>query len=534
MAPFARVVIIALMLVVAAAPVRAGDNESIAEAIKAFITSGPEKIGNEADDERMFQIFTYYQERNFKPIWTRDSGAKGKARALLAALKQADEDGLEPTDYNIKDIEERIASINPEELAELDLLMSMTFAIYARDLSQGRVKPAAVTRDNAIVSHGLGTLSLLDGAEDADELPAYIASLRPHTPRYDRLKKALGDYRKIVAAGGWPTIPAAGGPLKPGATSKQVEALRRRLLASGDLAKADAGEGDTYDDKLVAAVKRFQARHGRHADGVVGPSTLKALNVSAQHRVRQMIINLERRRWMRDDFGKFYVFVNLADQELKVVRNTKTIHTTPVVVGKPFHATPVFSALMTYAVINPYWNVPPSIANKEYLPKLRRDPSVLARQNIQVLSGNTVISPAGIDWTNMRRMPYRLRQQPGAKNALGRIKFMFPNRFNVYIHDTPAKSLFAREQRYFSHGCIRAKDPLVLGSFLLKDSGYSLSRIKAVVATGKRTIVTLKRKIPVHITYLTAWVNKDGTVNFRDDIYGRDAKLIAALGLNRR
>ena len=338
---------------------------------------------------------------------------------------------------------------------------------------------------------------------------------RPQTPRYDRLKAKLAEYRTIAAAGGWPLIPA-GKVMKPGDDNPRVPGLIRMLKITGDLDGTHITADGLYDDALVAAVKRFQLRHGRQDDGVIGPSTLKALQVPIDQRIKQIVLNLERRRWMQDDLGKRYVFVNQADQILKVVDEKdgreKTVHTARVVVGKPYHRTPVFSNTMKFIVINPYWNIPSSIANKEYLPKLRRNPGALARENIRLLSaGGKQVNPLSINWSAIKRIPYRLRQDTGARNALGRIKFMFPNKFNVYIHDTPSKSLFARASRYFSHGCMRLQYPDQLATVLLKEQGWSTKRINNQIASGKRRIVNLKKHIPVHVTYLTSWANKGAT-----------------------
>jgi murein L,D-transpeptidase YcbB/YkuD len=319
-----------------------------------------------------------------------------------------------------------------------------------------------------------------------------------------------------------------------------VALLRDRLRASSDseevrLAAAALGGSELYDDQLQAAVTRFQERHGLAPDGRVGPKTLEALNVPIEQRIDQMLLSLERRRWMPDDRGQRYVFVNLADFELKVVDEPKTVLDTRVVVGAPYHRTPVFSAAMTYAEINPYWNVPSSIARNELLPKIKEDPGYLAANNFELLSdwsdSAVAIDPASIDWEGVTpdTLTYRIRQRPGAGNALGHIKFMFPNQFNVYLHDTPARSLFDKVERSFSHGCIRVYQPENFGAVVLAQDGWSLDRIDAAIATGERTIVTLAEPLPVHIAYLTAWVNKDGTVHFRNDVYGRDAILADAL-----
>ena len=273
-------------------------------------------------------------------------------------------------------------------------------------------------------------------------------------------------------------------------------------------------------------------RHGLEQDAVVGPNTLKQINMSVEERIAIMELNLERRRWMQDDYGRYYVFANLADQVVKVVRDGKTIHAELIQVGQPYHRTPVFSEEMEYVELNPYWNVPKSIATKELLPELKKNPGKYAGQNYEVLSGGNVLSPMSISWANYSRgnFPFRIRQRPGDGNALGRVKFMFPNQFNVYMHDTPSKSKFERASRFFSHGCLRLKDPLKMAEVILGPLGWSRAKIDGVVASKKRTVVKLDQKIPVHVAYMTAWVNKDGSVHFRRDVYGRDKILAKALG----
>ncbi|MGE0211326.1 MAG: murein L,D-transpeptidase [Parvibaculaceae bacterium] len=528
----ARALTFVLVVFFAHSLARAAENEQVASAIKEFITSGQMTLANQTDDQRLFQIFTFYEGRDYKPIWTRDSGVKAKGKVLLKVLKAAEEYGLDPADYSIADIETRIGSTNPEELAELDLIMSDVFADFGRDVGQGRVLPTQASRQNHIEVRGPGPLNLIDGAELADDLEPYVKSLEPKSPQYARLKEKLAQYRAIAAMGGWPKVPE-GATLKPGADDPRVPVLRKTLSVMGDFTGNAEDSATLYDEPLVAAVKRFQERHGLTDDGVIGPGTLKVINVPVEDRIQLMVINLERRRWMLDDLGSFYVFANLADAYLKVVRDEgdreKTIHVARLVVGKPFTSTPVFSENMSYVVFNPNWGVPASIANNEYLPKLRSDPGYLARQNIRIIGSAGEVNPYTVNWSGMSRMPYQLRQDSGDGNALGRLKFMFPNKFNVYIHDTPSKSLFAKESRYFSHGCMRVQDPEALAAVLLQDQGWTPAKIKAQIASGKQRIVNLDIKVPVHITYLTAWVNKDGEVNFRPDVYSRDKQLAALL-----
>lgn len=529
---FSKLIVVgAAAAFIATSPVLAAGNKSVGETIRQFVTSGHLTLGKNLEDRRLFQIFTFYEDRSFKPVWTRDTGVKGKGKALLRALQNAHEHGLDPRFYDTREIASLINTTNPEELAQLDILMSLAFAEFATDLSKGRLDPNKINRGISITTFSPGAVTLIDGAEAATDLEPYIAKLTP-SPRYHRLKAALARYRAMLAHGEWPKIPA-GKALKPGMNDPRVPILKKLLLTTGDLAANNAPQDSTYDDQTVAAVKNFQKRHGQTEDGVIGPATLKTMNVPLSYRIKQMVINLERRRWMSDHLGKRYVFVNLADQFLKVVdtlpTREKTVLGARVVVGKPYHKTPIFTDKMEYLVINPYWNVPSSIANKEYLPKLRRDPGYLKRQNIRIMGAGGEINPYSVNWNTIGRIPYRLRQDTGRRNALGRIKFIFPNPYNVYIHDTPSKSLFKRASRYFSHGCMRVQHPVKLAATILKAQGWSESRIKNQIASGKRRIVRLKNKIPVHITYLTSWVNKDGSVNFRNDIYHRDRNLIRAL-----
>jgi murein L,D-transpeptidase YcbB/YkuD len=390
-----------------------------------------------------------------------------------------------------------------------------------------------------VYPEGVGQAEVIRAAAAAGDIADFVARFRPVQDEYRRLQAALADFRAKALSGDWGSLPA-GPTLEPGMSGPRVALLRARLGASSDpeerrLSAAMPGAAGFYDDALEAAVIRFQLRHGLARDGKVGPKTLAALNVPIARRIQQMVLNLERRRWMPDDQGARYVFVNLADFELKVVDEPRTVFDTRVVVGAPYHRTPVFSAEMTYVEINPYWDVPSSIARNELLPKIKEDPGYLAANDFELLSdwseSAAAIDPWSVDWSQITpaTFAYRLRQRPGDGNALGRIKFMFPNRFNVYLHDTPARHLFEQAERSFSHGCIRVQQPESFGAVVLAQDGWSLERINAAIARGERRIVSLKEPLPVHIAYLTAWVNKDGAVHFRNDVYGRDARLAAAL-----
>lgn len=483
------------------------------------------------------ELRQFYADRQFRPLWVGPSGVSEKARIAAAALAKADLDGLNPADYAAAAIAERLAASDTASYAELEVLLSRSVAQFAADLMAGRLVPLEVDSEMRIEPERPSAAVILAPIDSTPDLAAYLASFAPQTPNYARLKEALATYRMVAAAGGWSRLPE-GPSLKPGMSDPRVPALRQRLIESGDLAADVAVPPEaafTYDPALEAAVRRFQWRHGLTQDGVVGNKTIAALNVPVETRIEQMLLNMERRRWMPDDLGERYVFVNMADFELKVVDGQRTIHDTRVVVGTPYHRTPVFSDLMTYVVLNPYWNITPTIARNEILPKLRKDPGYLAKNNIVVLSdwseGAVPVNPTQIDWTQVspRSFPYKLRQEPGEHNALGRIKFMFPNPYNIYLHDTPSRQLFQETVRSFSHGCIRVQNPVDLAAVLLGPDGWTKEKLEAAIAAGDQRVITLSKPIPVHLTYLTAWVNKDGSIHFRNDIYARDARLAAAL-----
>jgi murein L,D-transpeptidase YcbB/YkuD len=501
------------------------------EAAEAYAVPG-------IQDDDLEALRRFYVERGFAPLWIRDGAVREKARIVVERLLKADEDGLYATDYDAPSIASLIEDDSHAGRADLEFKLSRAYLRYGADISAGRVDPARVDEELYIHPKAVPQAELL-GAVDGADFAGHLDGLAPQSDNYKRLKSALADYRRLEEAGGWGTVPE-GETLKPGMTGPAIVALRKRLAASGDLA-ADAVSSPHYDDVLEAAVRRFQYRHGLTVDGAVGKNSRTALNVPVAARIEQMLLNMERRRWMPDDLGHTYVFVNMADFVLKVVAGPKTILDTRVVIGKPYHRTPVFSDKMRYIVVNPYWTVPPSIARKEILPKLRKNANYLNEKNMKLFSGwnasAKVLDPLSIDWqaTKPRGFTYKIRQEPGEGNALGDIKFMFPNRFNVYLHDTQSRNLFSRTVRSFSHGCIRVQYPDKLAAMLLRDQeDWSLAKISEVIESRQRTVINLKMPIPVHLTYLTAWVNKDGSVHFRRDIYGRDERLMKVINWLQR
>lgn len=529
-----------LVVCVAVAPSRPLLAEALPLALAEELSSGVAAAGTDDEIRTLTVLERFYRARGYRPLWILDDASGPRAETLSEILIAADLDGLDPGDYHAEQIVEKLAATSPEELASLEVLLSLGLVRYAGDLGQGRITPHIADPELFIFRQEVTAKDVLAAASTAVDLPSFVDGYRPQTVRYDRQKVALAEYRALALQGGWAPI-REGPTLKSGMTDPRVGMLRQRLRLLGDLKPqndlAESGANpDFYDEQMEPAVKWMQYRHGLAQDGAVGVKTLAELNVPIEKRIEQMILNLERRRWIPDDLGQRHIFVNLADFQLKLVDEPKTLIDMRVVVGKPYHRTPIFSHNMTYVEINPYWNVPPSIARNELLPKIKQDVTYLSSNNFVLFSdwssGARVLDPQTIDWSQVSKsgFPYKIRQDSGEGNALGRVKFMFPNRFNIYLHDTPAKTLFSEPDRAFSHGCIRVQDPMGLAELVLEmNDGWTRERIEQAVASGRRTIVTLDQPLPVHISYLTSWVNKDGSVHFRKDIYGRDAALAQAL-----
>lgn len=477
-------------------------------------------------------IRAFYARRDHRPLWYSDERPSRLAVAVLAALARADEQGLNPAVYGMPQLEQRVRGAAGAAQAEAELALTRAYLDFAADISSGVIDhPRQVGRMFRDAKR-TPPQQLLDGIAAAPDAAKYLAALPPDTRRYDALKSALARYRRIEANGGWGRI-APGPALKPGMRGARVAEVRRRLLVTGELSAL--GDAEAYDGILAAAVKAFQHRHGLAEDGNAGLDTLAAMNVPVATRIEQILINLERRRWLAGHLGPRYIYINIADNDLKVVENDHTIHVARIIVGQPYQQTPVFSATMTQIEINPYWNVPRSIAINEMLPIIRRNPGYLTANGYTLLTrsgdNTSAVNPRSVDWSAVGRgnFPYHIRQFPGANNALGSLLFRLPNPHNVYLHDTPAKRLFDRDARFFSHGCMRVDDPMKLALLLLGgQEGWTEARINAVIATRALRVVPLQRPIPVHVTYLTAWAERDGTVHFRRDAYNRDGAVIVA------
>lgn len=518
---------------------------SFTEALQHRLTTGVGAPKADQDGQTLALLGRFYEGRKFAPVWIEGNHPSARAGALLAVLKSADADGLDPKDYGVG----RIGTLlergdSPDALAELEVLLSAGAVGFGRDLGSGRLEPSQVDAELFVQRREVKPGPLLDKVAAAPDPAAVLRPLAPKRPEYAGLKAALVRYRALAAAGGWPQVPSEGETLKPGQSDARVPPLRQRLRVTGELPAESPDPADPllYDPLLESAVRRFQQEHGLEPDGAVGKGTFAALNVPVDQRIGQIVLNMERWRWMPDDLGPRYLMVNLAAFSLAVFENGHPIHKARVVVGAPYTRTPVFSESMTYLELNPYWHVPAKIAEKEIFPKARKDPAYLTKHGYVLLSDWTEsavpLPPGSIDYARLG-LPghrFRVRQEPGDQNSLGRIKLMFPNQFDVYLHDTPSKTLFSRANRTFSHGCIRVENPFDLAELILRltgTTGWDRARLDQVVASNVRTVVRLKSALPVHLTYITAFVEEDGTVNFRGDIYGRDRKLAAALLASR-
>lgn len=488
----------------------------------------------------------FYASRGYRPAWVGDLGLTAAARELLDALRGAAQEGLCPEDYHLRHLEPLVGVdadprafgilFDPGYMARLDLLLTDAFLLYAAHLTEGRVDPATVHegwRARRRKADLTGVLrSVLDGGEP---VTTALAALAPPHPGYRRLREVLDGYRRILALGGWPAIPA-GAVLRSGGRDPRLPALRSRLVASGDMEEPAESAGELFDAATEAALMRFQGRHGLDEDGVLGAKTLAALNVPVEARIRQIEFNLERWRWLPKSLGNRYLLVNIADFSLNVVEEDKTVMSMSVVVGTAYRKTPVFSARMTYLEFAPYWTVPPTILREDKLPLIRRDPGWITRHHYEIVrreQGGTVnVDPAAVDWRRVkaRTFPGILRQKPGPWNPLGRVKFMFPNRFAVYLHDTPDRHLFAKDVRTFSSGCIRIERPLDLAQYLLEGKqGWYCDLILDALESEAPFQVGLPSSLPVHILYWTAWVDEAGLLQFRKDLYLRDLDLELAL-----
>ena len=495
-------------------------------------------IQQQIDDEQSpFQdlIASYYSKRHYNPTWIESYQVSDSGKDLLKELTNAGHQGLDPDDYGLEELQWLYRTVNllPEDdhiarsevLGKLEIALTKNFLKFVDHLTSGRIAPQAVNGKWFLKDQRQSLEAILSSAQE-DGVFSTLRSISNGHDGYRPLKEALATYQAIQSRQGW--TPISDGPLlSRGSQGNRVTTLRHRLLMTHDL-QNDQDERD-FNEEVEAAVRRFQRRHSLTVDGLVGSKTLSELNVPVNVRINQILLNLERRRWMPRELGANHIYVNIPDFMMTAYLNSEKRMEMRVIVGKPMSQTPIFGDSIEYVVFNPYWNVPRSIATEEILPKFLEDPKYLASKNYEIVDWDEhILEMDLLTEENLTAGKVRVRQKPGPTNALGLVKFMFPNDHAVYLHDTPADYLFDERERDFSHGCIRIKDPKGFAELLLANA-LTPEEIAEIFKTSEQEIVNMPKSIPVYIVYFTTWVDHEGFVNFREDIYGHDTRLWEAL-----
>lgn len=484
------------------------------------------------------QLYYFYGARHFEPLWltqgeTGEIAFSSNAEKIIAVFKKSELEGFRPSDYLTPDLDVAAAGADPAKLAALETAFSASAVRYAQDAYGGRVAPTEVSRLWTIAPRKINEADMLMKLAASGDPDRILLDLSPKHREFLQLRAALARFVDGSVVDAAVVIPD--GPLlKPGMKDPRVALLRQRLNLAGPEIPETAGTAAAvdiiYDNALVEAVKAFQESLGLTVDGVTGPATVAALNGGSATTRDDIVANMERWRWAPEDLGKFYVQVNIPEFKLAIMDGDRTHYTTRVVVGTPKNQTPVFSDEIEHIVVNPYWNVPSSIATNEIAPRLAANPGYLAGQNMEVLHGGKVVNAAAIDWSTANIRNFHIRQRPGTGNALGRIKFLFPNQHDVYLHDTPSKSLFQRSFRAYSHGCVRVQNPMdFAGALLAFEPKLTVASLEGMFGSTERW-VNMETHIPVHITYFTLRVDQDGTIRSYGDVYGHNKRLISLLG----
>ncbi len=485
------------------------------------------------------QLNEFYDQRHHRSIWFEEDEFKRDSESLIKEIRNSYTEGLNPDDYHLQFIEECIGDGNLfsdqclDKRALLDILLTDAYLSLASDYLNGKIDAEIIIEDYNYQTDNLEAQNLLQDLLEKKDIAQTLVKHLPQTENYQKLKQRLADYRDSEKIKDWPQI-SSGETLAEEAEGQRVAQLINNLAARNYLDPEKIEADNYFDQNLKRAVVRYQLDNGLKADGVVGNKTLKALNVSKDQRIKQLIINMERWRWLPENLGSRYIYVNIADYNLKLYEDNQVIMEMKTIVGQEQRSTPVFSDTIKYLVINPYWYVPKSIAAKDKLPLIRKDYTYLKENNYSLFkytANNKLeeINPAAVNWSNINKnnFNYLLRQNPGDQNALGRVKFMFPNRFSIYLHDTPGKYLFSETERSFSSGCIRIEKPIDLAEYLLRDQEeWKREKIEAEMTKDREKTIYLKNPIKIYLQYNTAWVDSLGNLNFREDIYNRDQKII--------
>ncbi|MCF6170645.1 MAG: L,D-transpeptidase family protein [Bacteroidales bacterium] len=480
------------------------------------------------------ELPVFYTNRESAPAWVQQRNMD----ELLTSLEHAYDEGLNPNDYHLKDLRKLLQlkeqnKLSVEAAADLDMLLTDALLLYASHLVLGKVDQSKIRPGWDIPLNSLpqNVDSLLAAALESSSIQRELEKLKPQNFMYVHMKKGLERLREISENGGFPAVPE-GEVLKKGMVGERIVALRKYLSITGDLSSTDF-LSDSLDEGLEAAVKQFQFRHNLNQDGVIGKETLAQMNVPVEQRINTLRLNLERARWVMHQLQPDFLVVNIAGFNIRRLTNEEVVFYSRVIVGKNHHESPIFKSKLTYFVINPTWTLPYSIATKETLPKLKKNPAYLAEKNMEIMNRDgKILDPSTIDFSQYSRsnFPFTVRQKAGPHNALGQVKFMFPNHYAVYLHDTPARSLFEREARAFSHGCIRLdKKWDLLMNLTGEPDVWNMEKINAVLKSGETTTVKLKNPIDIIILYWTAGADKQDRLYFNKDVYDRDMAVLKAL-----
>jgi murein L,D-transpeptidase YcbB/YkuD len=475
-----------------------------------------------------------YELNDFQLLWQNPQNVED----LLADLKTIAEDGLNPEDYHLAQLLvlklrlDEGKSPDPALLADYDILLTDSLVRLCYHLQFGKVDPESLDPAWNMTRqvHNKNPVAAIEKRLQTGTLAEGLKNIRPKIEIYDLLKAVLKKYRVIQDAGGWEAVPV-GPTLKPGMTDPRIPQLRKRLAISGDF-KGAVADDEYYDEELEAAVLDFQYRHRLEADGAVGKNTLAALNIGVKEKIDQIRVNLERARWVFHKLPPEFIAVDIAGFRAFIYEGIERTWTSKVQVGKPYRKTPVFKSKIKYIVFNPTWTVPPTILQKDILPKIKKNPGYLSARKISVIDRKgRIVDPSSVDWSKYSKsVPYTLRQEPGPHNALGRIKFIFPNKYFIYLHDTPSRGLYGRKDRAFSSGCIRVEKNIELAELLLDDpEKWSREKILELLDTQGTLRVNLPEPKPVMLLYMTVGFDEDGNVIFKKDVYGRDQRVLEGL-----
>jgi murein L,D-transpeptidase YcbB/YkuD len=518
----ARLAPLGLLVAALLAPGEAAEHV-LRAALQRVLAAPADTCGAPHLDRR--RLARFYPGRSAPPLWLDDAGPLPRARRLRTMLERSEEEGLPSARYGLDAVAARWEVPTPTDRACLDVLLTTAFERYGRDLATGIVSPREADRTWHLPRAApFDAVAAMRGVPPEEDATARLEALAPAHGLYRRLRSGLARYRRLSSEGGWDTT-LTGPLLRPGDESEGVAALRARLQREGDLDPGGFALDRSYDATVTDAVRRFQRRHGLIDDGVVGPRTLAGLNTPVDTRLAQLRRAMERLRWLRRDLGDHYVLVNIGGFELTVVEHDRAVLAMRIVVGMADQPTPSFAATLRSLRINPYWNVPERIARDRLLPREERSPGYLAAHGFRVLDRRTGtwVEP---DVRPLAGAVPRLRQEPGPDNLMGRLAFTLPNPYDVFLHDSPARALFAREIRACSEGCVRIERAMALALHALRRAPeWTEARIQEEIDALRHHVLPLPEPIPVYVVYLPTWVDEDGLAHFHPDHYGREAVL---------